>query len=262
VEREASGLQFDLRTIREEAHRESFPGAISGKKIPRPFNLLVVAQQEKNKRDKHLRDRLSREKRHEQQRLDKREEYLQKAMQQRKPHTTAQKQHRNKKSMSSAFFQFMRPISSAFSSDSLYTVGTKRSPAELDFTPANKPALVLSVAEARVALFINNERSFTFQLDTEDGGHFLLQAQNKKDMMQWINKINHVAKTAAKRRLTYLGNNAKPQLADHFSTRPNTGSRDPTAGKLSKPFSEPFNRILGYSFWCGLAILSISRGRR
>lgn len=105
----------------------------------------------------------------------------------------------------------------------------KRSPAELDFTPANKPALVLSVAEAQVAQFINNERSFTFQLDTEDGGHFLLQAQNKKDMVQWINKINHVAKTAAKRRLTYMGNNAKLQLSDHLSSRPKTGSHDPTA---------------------------------
>jgi hypothetical protein len=196
---------------------------------------LVIAQQEKNKRDRHLRDRLSKEKRYEQQR-DKREEHLQKTMQQGKPQTAAQKQHRNKKSMSSAFFQFMRPISSAFSSDSLYTAGMKRSPAELDFTPANKPALVLSVAEAQVAQFINNERSFTFQLDTEDGGHFLLQAQNKKDMVQWINKINHVAKTAAKRRLTYMGNNAKLQLSDHLSSRPKTGSHDPTAGKLSTDY--------------------------
>lgn len=106
----------------------------------------------------------------------------------------------------------------------------------MEFTPASKPALTLSVAEARIAQFINNERSFTFQLDTEDGGHYLLQALNKKDMMKWINKISHVGKIAAKRRLTYLGNHSKLQLSDDLSTRPKTGSRDPYAGKLSSRF--------------------------
>lgn len=230
MENAASNVIFDLRLIREDAHREASSTSTPSKRVTKPFNSLVLAQQEKNKRDKYIRDRLSKEKRQEQHRHEKREEYFNKAMNHRKLPTGAQKQHRNKKTMSSAFFQFMRPISSAFSSDSVVTAGAKRTPEELDFTPASKPILVLSVAEARIAQFINNERSFTFLLDTEDGGHYLLQTVNKKEMMKWITKVNHVAKVAAKRRLTYLGNNAHTQLAEHLTMRPQTGSHD-TAGE-------------------------------
>ena len=209
IEQEASYIQFDHRLIREDAIREAgSDGAHPTKRIPRPFNLLVLAQQEKYKRDKYARDRLSREKKQEQHRHEKREDYLHKAMHSGKPNSGVSKAHRNKKSMSSAFFQFMRPISSAFTSDTTITSGPKRTAEELDFVPTGKPALVLSLADCRVAQFINNERSFTFQLDTEDGGHYLLQARGRKDMTKWMNKISHVAKTAAKRRLTYLGSNA------------------------------------------------------
>ena len=209
IEQEASYIQFDHRLIREDAIREAgSDGAHPNKRIPRPFNLLVFAQQEKYKRDKYARDRLSKEKKLEQHRHEKREDYLNKAMHSSKPSSGVSKAHRNKKSMSSAFFQFMRPISSAFTSDTAIPSGPKRTAEELDFVPAGKPALVLSLADCRVAQFINNERSFTFQLDTEDGGHYLLQAMGKKDMTKWMNKISHVAKTAAKRRLTYLGSNA------------------------------------------------------
>lgn len=238
--------------IREDAHREASSTGTPSKRVPRPFNSLVVAQQEKNKRDKYIRDRLGKEKRQEQHRHEKREEYFNKAMNYRKLPTGGQKQHRNKKTMSSAFLQFMRPISSAFSSDSVVTAGTKRTPTELDFTPAGKPILVLSVAEARIAHFINNERSFTFVLDTEDGGHYLLQALDKKEMMKWITKVNHVSKVAAKRRLTYLGNNANPQLAEHLSMRPQTGSHDTAGESVDKSLVLLELRL--YSVWRGLAI--------
>lgn len=129
----------------------------------------------------------------------------------------------------SAFLQFMRPISSAFTDT--HAPGLKRSASELDFTPSGKPSLVLSLIDARVAQFINTERSFTFQLDTEDGGHYLLQAMNKRDMMKWIDTVNRISNMAAKRRLTYLGNSPKPQLSDHIHSHSATASRDPLAGK-------------------------------
>ncbi|CCM03013.1 uncharacterized protein FIBRA_05130 [Fibroporia radiculosa] len=229
IEKESAALQFDLRSIREEAYREATQaGPLGSKKNYRPFQLVVMLQQEKIKRDRHLRDRLSREKRQEQLRNDKREEYLNKAMNVRKQVPVSQKQHRNKKSMSSAFFQFMRPISSAFSSESLSSPA-KRTPAELDFIPNHKPSLVLSVVDARVAQFVNTERSFTFQLDTEDGGHYLLQAINKPDMKKWMDTIQHVSKVTAKRRLTYLGQNSKMQLSDHLLGQTVAASEDPRA---------------------------------
>lgn len=234
IEREMNLISLDYRSIRDDAQREALQaqcnGSASVKKTVRPFQRLVAAQQEKYKRDKYLHDRLSKDKKQEQLRNERRDDQINKAMRSRKPMTQVQKQHRMKKSYSSAFFQLMRPISSAFT-DSMHATALKRSPAELDFSPSGKPSLVLSVVDARVAQFINNERSFTFQLDTEDGGHYLLQAISKQEMVRWIEQINRVAKLAAKRRLTYLGNSPKPQLADHIHDHPSatTASRDPRA---------------------------------
>ena len=236
VEREVNKIQFDLRAIREDVHREAshMNTGYQPKRSQRPFQRLVVAQHEKNKRDRNLRDRLEKERKQEQQRIDKREEYLNKAMNTRWQYTPAQRQNRMKKSGSSTFFQqLMRPISNAFALDHVDVNTTKRTVAELDFTPTGKPALVLSIVDARISHSMAYERSYTVQLDTEDGGHYLLQMATKAELKKWIRTIDNVSKTAAKRRLTYIGNSPKPQLADHIHDRPTTASRDPTAGELS-----------------------------
>ncbi|KAH8994411.1 hypothetical protein EDB92DRAFT_274843 [Lactarius akahatsu] len=232
IEREVNKIQFDLRAIREDVHREAshMNAGYQPKRSQRPFQRLVATQHEKNKRDRSLRDRLEKERKQEQHRLDKREEYFAKAMNTRWQYTPAQRQHRMKKSGSSTFFQqLMRPISNAFALDHVDVNTTRRTATELDFTPTGKPALVLSVVDARISHSMNYERSYTVQLDTEDGGHYLLQTATKAEMKKWIRTIDHVSKTAAKRRLTYIGNSPKPQLADHIHDRPTTASRDPTA---------------------------------
>ena len=227
-----------MRAIREEAHREAIQlGLSTNKRSQKPFQLLVAQQQEKNRRDRLWRDRLSKEKRQEQQRHDRREEQLNRAMNQRRQNPVMPKAHRNKKSMSSAFFQLMRPISSAFTLDTMSGgPAVKRTPAELDFVPSGKPSLVVSVAGARVAAFINNERSFVFQLDAEDGGHYLLQAASKQEMRRWIETIERVAKMTAKRRLTYLGQNVKMQMSDDLLAKPAVATRDPVAGTYRVPW--------------------------
>ncbi|KDQ28454.1 hypothetical protein PLEOSDRAFT_1077284 [Pleurotus ostreatus PC15] len=232
IEKEAANVQFDYRAIKDEAQREAaqmpVSGSVSAKKVSRPFQRLVMLQSEKYRRDKTLRLRLQKEKAQEQAKNEKRDDILTKAMRPRKPPSSAaQKQHRNKKSMS-AFLQFMRPISSAFGAD-VQPTSLKRSPAELDFIPSGKPTHVISLVDTRTAQYINQSRSFTFQLDTEDGGHYLLQAMNRQDMIKWMETINRVAKIAAKRRLTYLGNALKPQPSDHIHDHPKQGSVDPTA---------------------------------
>jgi GTPase-activating protein BEM2 len=230
IEKEVFPLQFDLRNIRDDAHREgqTMPGGgnASARKTTRPFQRMVGLQLEKNRRDRNLRLRMQKEKQQEQTRNERRDDLLNKAM---RPRTAPNKQHRNKKSMS-AFLQFMRPISSAFSSDTLQSVGLKRSAAELDFPVSGKPAMVVSLMDARASPYINKERSFTFQLDTEDGGHYLLQAMTRKDLNKWLETIQRVANLAAKRRLTYIGNSPQPQLEDHIPTRPLSASKDPIAG--------------------------------
>ncbi|TFK45164.1 hypothetical protein BDQ12DRAFT_50569 [Crucibulum laeve] len=232
VEKDVLLLQFDHRGIRDEAMQEAMQTSMtspsSAKKVPRPFHRFVALQNEKNRRDKNLRSRLQKEKVYEQTKNEKRDDLLNKAMRPRKPSTAAQKQHRNKKSMS-AFLNFIRPISSAFGSDAFHGPGLKRTASELDFPASGKPALVLSVLDAHVVQFINNERSFTFQLDTEDGGHYLLQAMSKREMTKWLDTITRVTTMAAKRRLTYLGNSPKALVSDHIHSHPVVRSRDPKA---------------------------------
>ena len=236
IEGEVSKIKFDLRAIREDAHWEAshmYAGS-QPKRNQRAFQKLVAVQHEKNKRDRNLRERLERERKQEQYRIDKREEYLSKAMNTRLQYTPAQRQHRMKKSGSVTFFQqLMRPISNAFALDHVDVNAPRRTAAELDFAPTGKPALVLSVVDARISHIMNYGRSYTFQLDTEDGGHYLLQTATKSEMTKWINTLDHVSKTAAKRRLTYIGNSPKPKLSDHIHDRPTTASRDPTASESS-----------------------------
>lgn len=248
IEKEVYHLHFDHRGIKEEAAREATQvgpnGPPSSKKTVRPFYKIVAVQLEKNRRDKNLRSRLQREKVMEQSRNERRDDMLNRAMKgprskhQQQQHYSQQqqsagatpvpKQHRNKKSMS-AFLNFMRPISSAFGAEfmSPSSAGAvKKTAAELDFVPSGKPAMVVSILDAHVAQFINNERSYMFQLETEDGGHYLLQAMNKKDMNKWLETISKVTQSVAQRRLTYLGSSPKPQIADHIHDRAIVPSRD------------------------------------
>ena len=120
----------------------------------------------------------------------------------------------------SSFLNFMRRISSAFVSESPNTVNLKRTASKLDFSTSGKPSLVLGVLDA---------------LDTEDDGHYLLQATNKWQLMKWLETISRVTKMAAKRRLTYLGNSPKPHIADHIHHHPIAATRDPKAGKFKVP---------------------------
>lgn len=229
IEKEVMTFDFDLRSIRSDAVRDGSQTP-SSKKTARPFGGLVLAQHEKNRRDRALRDRLLKEKKAEQHRTERREHQLDRAMQVKaRPDAAGRGQHRTKKSTSSAFafLQFMRPISTAFSSDSMNSNPPKRTAEELNFVPFGKPSLVLTVADAQTLKFINNERPYTFQVDTDDGGHYLFQATNQKEMAKWMSSVGHVSQAAAKRRLTWIGD--APQLQDHVSDRPKVIAKEPTA---------------------------------
>ncbi|EJD07051.1 uncharacterized protein FOMMEDRAFT_118141 [Fomitiporia mediterranea MF3/22] len=231
IEQEFADVVFDIRLLRDEAQREAASmGPLptpSKKGGPRPFQRAVLVQQEKNKRDKYMRKRLMEEKRYEQQRLERKEDDLNRAMDARSQTQAGGVKHQRGKRSMSALFSLMRPISTAFTSES--SVMPKRSAAELDFMPTQKPALALSLVDAHVSAFINNERSFTFQIDTEDGGHYLLQGLSKSDMNAWMQTIGTAIKSHAQRRLTYIATSSPLQVADHVQPRPITASQDPKA---------------------------------
>ncbi|KAF8589464.1 hypothetical protein K439DRAFT_1383314 [Ramaria rubella] len=230
MHREVTGPPFDTRALRDDAYHESFNVPLSiphTKKNQRPFLRLVQAQQEKCKRDKYLRERVLREKKAEQQRTDKREDDLNRAM---RPNSQSIKHQRSRRTMSSAFFNLMRPLSSAFSStDNLYVPNQKRTAAELDFQPSGKPTLVISLVGATVVTFNNDVRLYTFHLTTEDGGLYLLQAATRSAFNAWLTAISQTAKSSTAKRLTYIANPPKPQLSDHIQLPSQTSLRHPTA---------------------------------
>lgn len=234
MHRDVTGPPFDIRLLKEEAYHESInlvsPAALP-KKNQRPFLRITQIQQEKCKRDKFLRERLHREKKAEQQRTEKREDDLNRAMHATYPNSQSLKHQRSRRTMSSAFFQLMRPLSSAFSSDNIYASTQRRTAVELDFEPTGKPALVVSLVGANVTAFINNVRLYTFHLMTEDGDRHLLQASTRSAMTSWLTAISKTAKSSTAKRLTYVANAPKPQLSDHIQTPSQSAARHPTKGK-------------------------------
>ncbi|KAF8326839.1 uncharacterized protein EI90DRAFT_2975491 [Cantharellus anzutake] len=211
--KELAASERDHRLVKEDAQRESVQPSPSyiGRRNVRPFQSLIAAQVEKIRRDRHAKERLSKEKRQEQQRSDRLEGEMNRAMQpsKRPSLNLAPKHERGKRSMS-ALFRVVRPISAAFSDRAhLHAEIKRRRLSELDFQPIGKPSLVLSLADATSSIFTNEERPYTLELITEDGGRWLLQAISYMELVRWIDVIN----SASKKRHTYIGN-GKPQLSE------------------------------------------------
>jgi hypothetical protein len=61
----------------------------------------------------------------------------------------------------------------------------------LNLIPTNqKPTSVISLAGARVALWQNTQRSYTFHVSAQDGDCYLLQAATQDDVNEWLNQIS------------------------------------------------------------------------
>lgn len=236
MHRQVTGPAFDIRYLRDEAYHESLNGATTHhKRNQRPFTKIVQLQQEKCKRDKATRERLIREKKAEQIKNDKREEDLNRAMHPGRPNAHTLKNQRSRRTMSSAFLQLMRPISSAFISGDQTDNGAapvqRRGAQELDFPPTGKPSLVISLAGATVKNFVNNVRLYLFHVVTEDGGRYLLQASTRLELESWKSHIIQTAKLTSAKRLTYIGNSTRPTISqDQIEMFSQMGSRHPQAG--------------------------------
>lgn len=233
MHRQVTGPAFDSRLLRDEAYHESLNGSAHSKKNQRPFAKIVQLQQEKCKRDKVVREKLTRERKAEQIKSDKREEDLNRAMHSSRPNALALKNQRSRRTMSSAFLQLMRPISSAFTSGDQSDNGTpfqRRTAKELDFEPTGKPSLVISLAGATVKSFVNTVRLYLFYVTTEDGGRYLLQASTRSELESWVSGIAQTAKLTSAKRLTYIGNSTKPIIPhDQMELPSQMGSRHPQA---------------------------------
>lgn len=226
MDKEVQSVHLDYKQVRDDAAREAaYPAPpSSSKKTVRPFQRDVTYQMDKYKRDKHLRERLGKEKRQEQQRVIKRDDGFQKAINARQ--SRAPRAARNTKVISTLFHAFRQSV--AFGAE-IPSGDERRTATELDFTPSGKPLQVLNITDVHVKTYMHPERPFTFQLDTDEGAHYILQVLSNAEASKWIDAIGRASKQAAQRRSTYVG--MKPQVAEHLSTRPATATQDPTAGE-------------------------------
>jgi hypothetical protein len=217
------------QVIKEEAHRENTcaPAGTAPRKYPRPFSKTVTLQQEKNKRDRHIRERLLREKRMEQHKKEKQGAPYDKAME------AARKSKGGKRASLNPFMRVVRPLSTAFpfggaptgTSDGVD--GRKWTLEELNTMPTAKPSLSIDLAGARVEERQSNVRPFIFTLDTEDGVKYYFQATRKRDMALWISQLSKTSKNTSEKRRTYVG--APAALPNLYKAPANLG-RHPTAG--------------------------------
>ncbi|KAG8827526.1 rho GTPase-activating protein [Serendipita sp. 401] len=223
--------------IKEEAHRENSwsPPGSGPKKYPRPFSRNVMMQQEKNKRDRQIRDRLQREKRMEQQKKDKQGAPYEKAM------DSAKKSKQGKRASLNPFMRVVRPLSTAFPFGMSPTQdageGKKWTLEELNMIPVTKPATCIDLAGARVEERQSTVRPFIFTLETEDGVKYYFQATTRREMLQWVIQLSKTGKNTAAKRRTYIGPSTNANLPDLY--RPPNLGKHPTA-----VFSVPLDFLL------------------
>ncbi|KZT61139.1 hypothetical protein CALCODRAFT_480099 [Calocera cornea HHB12733] len=202
----------DMRPLKEEAWREQQQSMSLSKAQSRmrPFARTITMQIDKLKRDRQVRDRLTRDIRADKEKNEKKDTDSNRlSMQPKKPVKGGHKKGRSV----TAFFRVVRPLSTVFGSEKQPEIdfGGKSLP-ELDFTATSKPALSLSLVHATARPLPNEVRSFTFAVETEDGGRYVLQAANPADREQWVAAIGRAAQISAARRSLMEANVPKMDL--------------------------------------------------
>lgn len=224
---ESNGNVGISQKIKDEASRENAwaPSGATSRKYPRPFSKVVLLQQEKNKRDRHIRERLLREKRMEQHKKEKQGVPYDKAME------VAKKTKQGKRTSLNPFMRVVRPLSTAFpfgGGPITESMDAKKwTLEELSAMPTTKPAFTIDLAGARVEESTKSPRPFVFYMDTEDGARYWFQATTKKEMQNWMAQLSKTGKNTAAKRRTYVGPHLNTTLPDLYRT-PNLG-RHPTA---------------------------------
>ena len=172
---------WGMRLLRDVASGE---GTKATKSV-RPFHKLVVLQQEKMRRDRHTR------------------EYLVKGMklESKEAAKAMEKSSTKNTRRMTAIFKIARPESPVSpSSTALQTLN--------EWTPSGKPFLVYALAGVQVVSVDNVQRSFVFELATEDGQRSIFQATAKSDLENWMRNLRQSGNQIAFRRATFLAQTA------------------------------------------------------
>lgn len=169
----------------------------------KPFARLVVQQQDKVRRDKATRDLVSKGQKLEQQGRLQREKEVARAMDKSVSVRTRRM---------TSLFRVGRPVS-VFNSSSAGALPPAAPSAHAlnalrAWVPHTKPYLVLTLSGVEVSPYDNSQRSFLFELHTEEGQRTLLQAPNRDELNNWIAHFKKSGTQIAFRRATFLAQTA------------------------------------------------------
>ena len=108
-----------------------------------------------------------------------------------------------------SLFRAVRPVSVATSQPSATHAPSPGAIQALqEWIPSSKPYLVLALSGVEVHPFDNAQRSFVFELVTEDGQRSLFQASSRDEIRTWIANFRRSGTHIAFRRATFLAQTA------------------------------------------------------
>ena len=203
---------WGMRVLRDVASGE---GTKSTKSV-RPFHKLVVLQQEKMRRDKQTREYVAKGMKMESQSRAARDKEVAKALDKSSAKHTRRM---------TAIFKSARPESPVSPSPTaLQTLN--------EWTPSSKPFLVFALSGVQVLSVDNVQRSFVFELATEDGQRSMFQATSKQDLDNWLRNLRQSGNQIAFRRATFLAQTAlaeEPEESIVTKVPPSSGAKGCTS---------------------------------
>jgi len=238
MERETT-TAFDLRSLRDFAVREQHalcettPHHRHLPKGFRPFNSLVSAQLEKQRRDKIARERLGK--------VDRRSTQEKEDVGSGRLSVGTAPQ--TKKKGTRSFLRGFRPLSIGHSHhhelSRINSFDSTKSIDDLDFVPVGKASIVVSIVDSQVSELLNPPRSFVFQLASDEGARHIVQAPSAVAMEAWITSLKQASRSYSEKRRTLLDGvqlEALKEVNEPQQITSRQTAKHPSSGSLSIPF--------------------------
>ncbi|SCV68009.1 BQ2448_130 [Microbotryum intermedium] len=240
IERKVAGWgAWSMRALRDVASGE---GSKSTRSL-KPFSRLVAAQQDKVRRERMTKELVLKAQKIEQQQRATREKEVAKAMDKSVSMRTRRM---------TALFRggSSRPssVNTAASPSSTPSVPPSPSPQALrmlkDWMPSSKPYLVLPLSGVEVQPYDNGQRSFVFELVTEDGQRSLFQASSAHELRSWLDHFRRCGTEIAFRRATFLAQTALAEEPEELAAAKSASTTAPVKLPASALFGTPLWEVL------------------
>ena len=240
----------ELRSLRDFANREQHslwetnPHHRQSPKGFRPFGPLVAAQMDKQRRDKIVREKLGK--------LDRRANIN--SLDGKLSSTSAIPPVKKKTGRS--FLRGFRPLSMGHSHSShshapspemvhTNSFDSTRTLEDVDFITPAKPTMVVSIVDSKLATVANCPRSFVFQLTSDEGAKYILQAPSASAVESWMSTLQKASRTYSEKRRTVLEGTTLDVLKEAYEPQvaSRSANKHPSSGALTLSSASEFPRF-------------------